>query len=265
MFTMDKNKEISPLFLNRLRFVVTSRYKISTNNVKDVFFEEALYAHIINEFATIPFTVPADSIFSIFSLLSAEPNKEEQQLKDSFRYIHEATHSQINDIRITDYESFLTQNLFNMIQFINLSLYLYKRYLHEERSKKEITMLKKMLIISASAQYGEMYSSRGKNEFAYYFKRLLDNHCDSTLAILPYNKKTWRSVYARYTKIAKDEIDTILEKSHQQEEIRKVSNICISYGKKRDTRLPHLGERYVIEAGISNHNKEYNRIFIATF
>ena len=265
MFTMNKNKEISPHFLNRLRFVVTSRYKSITTNVKANFSEYSLYANIFNEFSTIPFTVPADSIFSIFSLLSAEPKKEEQQLKDSLRYIHEPTHPQINDIRITDYESFLTQNLFNMIQFINLSVYLYKRYLHEERSKEEITMLKKMLIISASVQYEEMYSSRGKIEFAYYFKKLLDNHSHFTLPITPYNRESWRGEYAKYTKIAKYEIDTILEENHQQEEIFKVSNICIIYGKRRDTRLPHLGERYVIEAGISNHNKEYNRIFIATF
>jgi hypothetical protein len=125
-------------------------------------------------------------------------------------------------------------------------------------------MLKKMLIISASAQYEEMYSSRGKIEFAYYFKKLLDNNYNFNLSITPYNRESWRGEYAKYTKIAKYEIDTIIEESHKQEEIIKISNICIIYGKRRDKKLP-IEEKYVIEAGISNNNKEYNRIFIAIF
>jgi len=261
---MNEKKEISVDFLDRLKLVVTSRYKISTNNVKDAFFEEALYVQIVNEYENLPLNVESNSILSIFSLLSAKPKREEEELKHSFVYIYEKANVKLNDIRITDYSSFLTQNLFSIIQFINIAVYLYKRYLYENRSKEERTILTRKLIVSASNLYDELYSSRGKIEFAYYFKKLLEYHDDINASITPYNKESWRGEYAKYTRLAKEEIDEQY-KTTGKDEIMPISNIYIIYGKRVDKRLTDLGERYVIEAGISNHEEEYNRIFIATF
>lgn len=260
IFTMNENKEIQIDLMDRLRLVVTSQYKRATNTVKDDFFENNLYSKILNEYSTIPLNVEVNSIFSIFSLLSANPNKNVQEIQNSYRYM-----DKYSDIRITNYPSFLTQNLFNMVQFINLSTYLYKRYEYEQRSKQERAMLLKMLIVSASTLYDELYSSRGKIEFAYYFKKLLENDDNFTKTITPYNKESWRGEYAKYTRLAKDEIDTICEISKKKEEIVSISNLLLIYGKRIDEKLPHLGERYVIEAGISSHKHEYNRIFITTF
>lgn len=266
MFVMNETmKEIRLDLSDRLKKVCTSSYRIATNNVKDIFFEEALYAQILNEYSNLPLTVAPDSLFNIFVLLGVEPKKDEQKLKNYYRYRQEPPVSILSDIPITDYPLFLTQNLFNMVQFINLSTYLFKRYEYEQKSKKERTMLMKMLIVSASSMYAELYSSRGKIEFAYFFKKLLENHSNFNASITPYNKESWRGEYAEYTRLAKSDIDTICELSGKQEEVSLISNICIIYGKRIDSKLPHLGERYITEAGIYNHNSQYTRIFIATF
>ena len=261
---MNKNKEISVDFIDRLKKIVTSRYKIATNNVKDIFFEQALYAHILNEYGNLHLMVKPNSLLSIFSLLSAEPKKTKEKLENSFVYIYERNNLSIKNIRINNYSVYLTQNLFNMIQFINLAVYLHKRYLYEERSKEERTILTKILIVSASNLYDELYSSRGKIEFAYYFKKILEHHDNINVSITPYNKESWRGEYAKYTRLAKAEIDKNCKLTNEREEIILISNIYIAYGKRIDERLPNLGERYFIR-GIYVNGEDYNPIFIVTF
>jgi len=257
---MNKNKEITIDFIDRLKEIVPSQYKIATKNVKDIFFKQALYADIINEYGNLSLRVKPSSLLSIFSLLSAEPKKTKEELENSYVYIDK----RINNIRITDYPKFLTQILFEMIHFINMAVYLYKRYLYEARSKEERTILTKMLIVSASNLYDELYSSRGKIEFAYYFKKILEHHDNINVSITPYNKESWRGEYAKYTRLAKAEIDKNCKLTNEREEIILISNIYIAYGKRIDERLPNLGERYFIR-GIYVNGEDYNPIFIVTF
>jgi len=268
--TKDYSKKISLDFLDRLTKVMQSSFKVVTTNVQDEFFEETLYVPILNEYTKWSLNVKDDSIFNIFVLLSAKPKKNGIELKDSYIYFKGNKElPQVEYEHITDYNTFLLQNTFNMIQFINISMYLYQRYILEERTKKEKRALLKLLIVSASNLYDELYSSRGKIEFAYYFKKLLENYKNPEKAnepkslnasITPYNKNSWRREYASYSQQAKEEIDLF-----SQEEITTISNIKLICGKREDKRLPHLGERYVIEAGISNSEEDYNRIFIVTF
>jgi len=259
--TKDYSKEISLDFSDRLTKVMQSSFKLATTNVQDKFFEEALYVPILNEYSTLPLNVKDDSIFNIFVLLSVEPKKDEIELHDSYIYFEENNElTQVEYEHITDYNTFLLQNTFNMIQFINISMYLYQRYLLEKRTEKEKRALLKLLIVSASNLYHELYSRRGKIKFSYYFKRLLENYKNFKTSIRPYNTNSWRKEYDLYSQQAKEEIDLF-----SKEEIATISNIKLTCGKREDERLPHKGKCYVIEAGISNLEEDYNRIFIVTF
>jgi outer membrane phospholipase A len=81
-----------------------------------------------------------------------------------------------------------------MIEFINLSTYIYKRLGHMKQKKHQKNMLK-FLIVAATSMYDELYSSRGKIAFAYYFKKVLQNSDNLKEEITPYNNKSWKSEF----------------------------------------------------------------------
>jgi len=113
--------------------------------------------------------------------------------------------------------------------------------------------------------YEELYSSKGKIAFAYYFKKLLQNSNDLAEEITPYNNKSWKSEFAKYTKEAKEDISFLLAGSDVAQPIF-IANIALVCGKMTDPDLLPLEERYFIESGIADFQKQdYNRIFITTF
>jgi len=248
-------KEISTDFIDRLTEIMNNSYKKEKSDVQDDFYEDVIYANILKEYLELPLNVEKNSLLYIFTLLSAEPKKDEKKLTDDYIY-----YSQQEEYKkITNYNHFLTQNIFNMLQFINISTYLYQYYLQNNPKDEQKNFLL-ILITSASNMYEELYSSRGKIEFAYYFKKVLENNTQINTKITPYNRESWRGDYARYTKAVKSMIDSLKE-----EDVIYISNIVFIYGRRQDERLPHKGECYIIEAGIHNNSKEYERISIATF
>ncbi len=255
---MDSMNEIKLNFIDRVEKILSWK-SWSIGSTQDEYDNNKLYTKLFTTISADKLYIPTSSIFNIFILLGAKANIDSEYIKTNFKFKDNKFPDAFR--RIDDPEEFLDQALANMIEFINLSSYI---YLQCNTSKLKSFMLK-YLIVTASAMYDELYSSRGKNEFAYYFKKLLQNANDLEVNITPFNTETWRKEFSKFTKTTKQEIDEILVGTDDMY-IVSISNITLIRGKMTDVNILPLREKYFIEAGIANYKtKEYNRIFITNF
>ena len=129
---------------------------------------------------------------------------------------------------------------------------------------KQAVLLEK-LTIAAAAEYDSLHSSRKKNEFAYYFEKLLTTEANTTIEPYDTDKHRWR--YNEYTTNLKLIIGTLEESSFADKmETEIYSNIVITYGKMKDEKLLVLGMRYFINISILNPlDLSYNPIFNTNF
>ena len=201
---------------------------------------------------------PKDSLLHLLFLLKAKP-KEIDLEKEPVQFSGE------NDSNIYVFnfkDKFLESAIDQMLEFINLSSYLlsYQR----RKNQNKVSDLLSILVVLAANEYEQLFSSRGKNEFAYYLIEMLTN-CDATdfysVSIKPYDTDKWRNTFRRMTNEVKTSIRNIIASGQDMKHVE-LSNIVIALGTKPN---PYEKEKnYFIEIGISQEepSQEYNHIII---
>ncbi len=225
----------------------------STDNFKD----RVLYAE--DFFYNYEYEVDHTSIFYIHFLLSATPRRKLKDIKEKFTVYIDTTIGHFTGSAM----NFHTQVLFSMVLFINASIYVYRKL----SEKKELqSMFFNFFVVLASNLYEELYSTRGKQEFAYYFKKLLQNNQDLQKPITPYNTNSWRKEFGELTKYAKIGIDNMLNgRNLVTYIIAGTNNLYLTIGKIADKRLKMQGKRYIVDlTQVDIGKKNRNRIFIVT-
>ena len=161
-------------------------------------------------------------------------------------------------------KDFYLNAIFSMINFINVSVYLYHKFPLIGRQDMQKPMLSFLTVAAASA-YEELYSDRSKYEFAYYFRKVLQNNSNLNTDITPYNSKSWRSEFNSLTKFAKVGIDEELDAIDMDVKSIYISNLNLTIGNIVDGRMNPNESRYTIEAGVADMDSDrYDRIFIST-
>lgn len=258
---MDVMNEINLDFTDRIEKILTWK-QWSTGNIEENFDETKLYTTLFSSIDSDMMYIPETSLFNIFVLLGIKPKNTPDDLLNKFKF-EDSSHPTMYR-RIDDSEEFLNQAIGHMIEFINLSTYIYNRLGYMKKTKQQKNMLK-FLIVAASSMYDELYSHKGKIAFAYYFKKVLKNNDDITEEITPYNNKSWKSEFAKYTKEAKEDISFLLAGSDVAKPIF-IANTVVICGRMTDIDLLPITQKYFIESGIADLQKQdYNRIFITTF
>ena len=258
---MDVMNEINLDFIDRLEKILEWKPR-SIGKLEHDFDTTSLYTTLFNTMDSDTREIPSTSVFNIFILLGIKPKRDAEYLRTKFKFEDGSIYDGFK--RIDDIEQFLDQVLAHMIEFINISSYIYNRLGYEGKIKQQKDMLK-FLIVTASSIYDELYSSRGKIEFAYYFKKILQNSSDITVEITRYNKETWRKEFSQFTRDTKVSIDEMLADSHDMKQID-IANIALIFSKMTDVDLLPLEERFSIQAGTVDYEiKEYNPIFITNF
>jgi len=259
---MDVMNEIKLDFNDRIEKVLSWK-EWSVGDVAQDFDDKKLYTSLFHSIDSDTLNVTDDSMLNIFVLLGAKPDKSNEEMFNKFKFEDSAVPSG-SFRRIDDTEEFLDQAIGHMIEFINLSTYIYLRLGYMKQKKRQRNMLK-FLIVAAATMYNELYSIRGKIAFAYYFKKIIQNSDNLTKKITPYNKKSWKGEFAKYTEETKEDISFLLAGSDVAKPIP-IANIVLVCGKMTDPDLLPLEERYFIESGIADLQKQdYNPIFITTF
>ncbi len=253
--------EINLDLVDRLEEVISWK-DWTEGNVKDIFDKNKLYTTIFSPASTDSLNIAETSILNILVLLGVKPNRDSQYLETKFKFYKTKPDS---FTRISDTKEFFDEALASMIEFINVSAYLYDKL--EYLGKAEIQNgILKYLIVAAASIYEELYSSRGKIEFAYYFKKLLQHNDDIDIEVTPYNRESWRGDFAGYTRLVKKNIDILLSPNNGINSFNTtVSNIILFYGKETDKDLLPLEERYFIEIKAEYKNKAPEQIFITNF
>jgi hypothetical protein len=257
MYAMN---EISLDLINRLEEVLLWK-PWTEGSIEDFFDEYKLYTTIFSPSSTESLNIPKTSILNILVPLGVQPNRDSHYLKTKFQFYDTETGT---FTRIPDTKEFFDQALASVVEFINISTYLYDKLAYMGRSDMQGDMLK-FLIVAASSVYEELYSSRGKIEFAYYFKKLLQ--CDNNIEceITPYNRESWRGDFAKYTKLTKQAIDELIDDNDNGSTSIVISNIKLSIGKKIDPDILPVEKRYFIEMEVGYKNKASEQIFITNF
>jgi len=181
----------------------------------------------------------SSSIFNIFKLLSVTPTRSYQKIKDEFRF-----EDSEGEVVINNKASLEEKALTEMLNLINLSIYILK----QKEEQKEV--YKKFLIVMATNVYENLYSSRGKYEFAYYFGKMVEYPDNTTREVTPYKSHSWRGEYKDYITEITDHIDTlpISEKNDKMTEVY-IQNIVIICGQMQDKRLKDKSRQYFIKIG----------------
>ena len=200
---------------------------------------------------------------------------------------------------LSDPKTFYLQAIYAMANFINVSVYLYKKLTLIGHEDMQGAMMN-FLIVAASNAYDELYSSKGKIEFAYYFKKAIEHNANLNTEITKFKSKSWKSDFNKLTKAAKVGIDETISTAQRSSILKAVeklrwknshtthltlrdfqyqlsvfptivtrtiviSNLSITIGKITDRRINPDERRYTIEAAIADKEKDYyDRIFIST-
>ena len=258
MYVMN---EISLEFSDRIEKILSWKHW-SIGSIEEDFDEMKLYTTLFSDIDSDMIHIPETSLFNIFVRLGVKPKNTAEEILTKFKFEDNSQPTMYR--RMDDSEEFLDQAIGHMIEFMNLSTYIYLRLGHMKQKKQQKDMLK-FLIVAAATMYDELYSSKGKIAFAYYFKKALQNSDNLTSKITPFNSKSWKSEFAKYTKETKENISFLLAGSDVAKPIF-IANIALVCGRMTDQNLLPLEERYFIESGIADLQKQdYNRIFITTF
>lgn len=200
---------------------------------------------------------PKDSLLHLFSLLSVKPGKIDLEKKP----IQLSGKDDGNDQIFDTVDMFLIGSIEIMLGFINLSSYLLGYQRRENQTK--VSDLLSVLVVAAANEYGQLFSSRSKNEFAYYFMEMLKN-CDATdysVSIKPYDSDKWRNIFRRMTNEVKTSIRKTIA-SGRDMKYTEFSNVVITLGTKPNPY--EIEQNYFIEIGISQEEPlpDYNHIII---
>ena len=263
MYTMN---EISTDLIENLQTYIEIMHK-EEGDISSIFYEHTLYLDFLRDFVSElaegindTGTEPTSPLY-IFKLLDSKPSRPPtlKQLQQTYSFYTES-----DKLEITQNDQ-SARTLLAMMQFLNISTYIYKHMQRTEPDESKQAVLLEKLFIAAAAEYDSLYSSRKKNEFAYYFEKLLTTGANTTIEPYDTNKHRWR--YNEYTTNLKLIIDTLKESSFEDKmETEVYSNIVITYGKMKDEKLPSLGIRYFINISIFNPlNPNYNPIFNTNF
>ena len=152
-----------------------------------------------------------------------------------------------------------------MLEFVNLSSFILGSQPRERG--KSASDLFSILVAMAANEYEHLFSSRGKNEFAYYFSRIL-GYCNTKrldeVVVNPYEPDKWRNSYRRMTKKIKDIIRDI-NAAGEDMNISYIANIAISIGVKVDFVDKHEKAFFEIGTYTTYPAWDYNDLFITTF
>ena len=240
--------------------IVLSKFYQGKGSFYDDYVPHALYTNLFDKLQedTINIHLEETAIYNIYNVLGATPRKTSREVQNNFMFYDEDIIGPLLDPKL-----FYLQALYSMVHFINASVYLYQKLALIGREEMQGAMLK-FLIVAASNAYEELYSSRGKIEFAYYFKKAIQKNSSIDIEITEFNNKSWKSEFAKLTKSAKTDIDEILgDKEHTQTIY--IANLCLTIGKLSDKRIDLDEKRCTIEVGIADMEKDrYDRIFIST-
>jgi len=220
----------------------------------------ALYTNLFDklEDEDIDLNPTSTSIDNIFILLGATPRKSAETIQKNYMFYDEDIIGPLSDPK-----TFYLQAIFSMFHMINASVYIYNKLSIIGREDAQGDMLK-FLIVAASNAYEELYSSKGKIEFAYYFKKAIEHNANPNTEITKFKSKSWKSDFNKLTKAAKVNIDEIIGDNEGTKTIN-ISNISITIGKIIDRRINPDERRYTIEAAVADKEKDhYDRIFIST-
>ncbi len=258
--------EISIDLIENLQTYIEIMHK-EEGDISSIFYEHTLYLDFLRGFVSelaegINDTgTELTSPLYIFKLLDSKPSRPPtlKQLQQTFSF-----HTESDKLKITQDDQ-SARALLAMMQFLNISTYIYKHMQMTDSDETKQAVLLEKLTIAAAAEYDSLYSSRKKNEFAYYFEKLLTTEAGTTIEPYDTDKHRWK--YNGYTTNLKLIIDTVEESSFADKmETEMHSNIFITYGKMQDEKLSSLGMRYFINISILNPSDlSYNPIFNTNF
>ena len=219
------------------------------SDVQYTFHERTLYLDFARKFSTELLAgenttaTHENSPSYIFKLLDAKPSKTLKELKSKYSFFTDD-----DKLELTK-ESQRLRTFLIMMQFLNVSTYLYKYIQTTDMDQAMQNRILEKLVIAAAAEYDSLYSSRSKNEFSYYFEKLLTTKDNETIEA--YNRDKHRWIYNQLTLKLKSDINEMVTSSHGDKmDTQLYSNIAITYGEHKDENFPLLGDRYFINIGM---------------
>lgn len=241
--------------------------KQSTPSNDSLFDEKYFYGQdLINALEISGLKISKKSPLYLFVLLSATPGKDDSYARDNFMFTQDETPGIFWGM--SKYETLLRYAVWNFMEFINVSIYLYNYTLKHNPDKQYVLL--RLLVVAALNEYDKLYSSKGKNQFAYYFRKLLQQNTNIDQPIKEFNTKTSKAEFSKYTKELKVYADDLKKRGLFMQDLT-ISNITITYGTMKDIYSADTSEHYFIElsatAKIYILLKPYthNRIFITNF
>ena len=238
-------------------------------NIQEDFEEGYLYIdlfdhHLQNDCENLNYKIDKSSLAAIHLPLQAKPKKKRDALFTD-------TDSATNVFEISDTAEFNEEAQCQLIKFINVSMYLYRRIclMHPSRNREDKKTKKNYLnlfTIAASGLYDELYSQRGRNEFAYYFAKLLEHHDDIHTTVTPFKTDSRRSEFNTMLGLWKSNVEKIMQMDDNRPFTIPIANIVLAVGKHLEKQIASNPERYFVEASLIDMQSDYhNRLFIATF
>jgi len=218
------------------------------------FFKDFIHSLSSDDAKYSVFKITDTSVLYLFSLLDSKPERTLKNLKESLRFYN-------NDGTLeTEKKTKFRNALLIMINFLNFSIYIYN-YAKINKNKDEVKILRELLITFATSEYENLYSSRNKNAFGYYFDMLLNSN-DIATPIEKFNTDKHRANFNNYIKRLKSRIQQIPEEKKMQPFY--YSNIVFNIGKMKDDKLPNLKLRNFIAISYSDKPAE-TPLFITNF
>jgi len=232
------------------------------------FNEHTLYIEYFNEFifqssiGNETEVTNKKSPLYIYKMLNTRPERSLKYFKEHYTFYNTKEY-----LEITKKDQY-KRTIIIIIQFLNIATYLYNNAFKKNLYEKDRENLLKILTVAATAEYESLYSSRGKNEFAYYFEKFLTVKQEQT--IRPYNTDEHRQIYSKLTSKFKKEIDMYLEESENGDKFAKIgySNLNIYFGQKKDNNFLKFRMRYFISIDmpyLTATGQELNQIFNTNF
>jgi hypothetical protein len=135
-----------------------------------------------------------------------------------------------------------------MMQFLNISMYLY-RFVSDSFKKDLLTFL----LVSVSWEFESLFSIKNKIKFTYYFKKILTEQNGGEITI--FKSHSWRGEFLEYSKSVLQHIDEIVPNSKGDKcSIIYLSNIYLSMGIKEAIDIKNTQLMYYIEIGTFSVN-----------
>ncbi len=259
---MKKQKQINPTFFDNAKLVL-AQFKAESGNIANDYHRDVLYTSVFDKLKTdedhVDAMPVATSLDNLFATLGSTPRKKTEVIQKNFMWIDkEGTIGTLDNSK-----SFYLNAIYSMVNFINVSVYIYHKLPLLNCQYLQNDMLN-FLTVAASNAYEELYSTQ-KHEFTYYFRKVLQNHFNLSIDITPFKTDSWRKDYNKLIKYAKAGITEELNTVDIDVKSIPIANLNLTIGNISDKKINPDESRYTIEAGIANtDSKDYDRIFIST-